>query len=262
MRKKLFTGIFKLIDNNPKLILFIPRTDCYNQGEDTLIETFNAITRSNWPENFVMKCHEAIYSDFCLKNGTNSVQVYCSEEMGKLSTEETTTTTRDTVASKVILGQSETTYLDEDSQPSPTTVSESQDSPSVVTENVDFVMSTFIVTTIKEELDLTFNFSSESRTVSPSVPLIINQTAAARESTQIPAGNDSIQNNTDQIPFNDNKGLTSSGTSGPVNSNIEYVPKSNGPTFSEAEIFLIFGATISLCLFLLCCLCILCLRKW
>ena len=227
-----------------------------------MLETFNAITRSNWPESFAIKCHDAIYSDFCLKNGVNSIRVHCSEDAGKLSTEDTTTTARDMVVSKVMIevGLSDTTDSDEeDSQPSPTTISQTQDSSPVVTENVDLMLSTFIVT-IKEELDLTFK-SSKSNTVTPSVPLIINQTAAARESTQIPTGDDSIQNNTDQISLNEN-GLKSSGTSGSVNSNIEYVPKLNEPTFSEAEIFLIFGATISLCLFLLCCLCILCLRKW
>ena len=227
-----------------------------------MLETFNAITRSNWPESFAIKCHDAIYSDFCLENGTNSIRVHCSEDMGKLSTEDTTTTARDMVVSKVMteVGLSDTTDSDEeDSQPSPTTISQTQDSSPVVTENVDLMLSTFIVT-IKEELDLTFK-SSKSNTVTPSVPLIINQTAAARESTQIPTGDDSIQNNTDQISLNEN-GLKSSGTSDSVNSNIEYVPKLNEPTFSEAEIFLIFGATISLCLFLLCCLCILCLRKW
>ena len=230
-----------------------------------MLETFNAITRSNWPESFAVKCHDAIYSDFCLKNGTNSIRVQCSEDSGKLSTEDTTTTARDTMVSKVMkeVSLSDTTDSDEeDSQPSQTTISQTQDSSFVVTENMGLMMSTFIVT-IKEELDLTFKSSNKLNTVTPSVPLIINQnqTAAARESTQIPPGDDSIQNNTDQIPLRDN-GLKSSGTSGHLNSNIEYVPKLNEPTFSEAEIFLIFGATISLCLFFLCCLCILCLRKW
>lgn len=181
-----------------------------------------------------------------------------------MSTEETTTTTkRVTVSSKVMLetGQSDTTYLDEDdSQPFPTTLSQTQDSSSVVTENVD--LTTFIVT-IKEELDLTF-ISTKLNKVTPSVPLIINQNqtvAASGESTQIPRGDDTSPNITEQIPFTGN-GLKSSGAPSPVNSNIEYVPKLNESTLSEAEIFLILGATVSLCIFILCCLCILCLRKW
>ena len=126
-------------------------------------------------------------------------------------------------------------------------------------------MSTLLVT-IKEELDLTFN-STKLDEVTPSVPLIINQNqtvAASRESTQIPAGDDTFPNITDQIPAGTGNGLKSSGTPSPVNSNIRYVPKlqQNESTLSEAEIFLILGATISLCVFLLCCLCILCLRKW
>ena len=154
------------------MILFIPRTECHNQGEDTLLETFNAITRSNWPESFAIKCHNAIYSDFCLKNGVNSIRVHCSEDMGKLSTEDTTTTARDMVVSKVMIevGLSDTTDSDEeDSQPSPTTISQTQDSSPVVTENVDLMLSTFIVT-IKEELDLTFK-SSKSNTVTPFIYL-------------------------------------------------------------------------------------------
>ena len=209
-----------------------------------------------------MKCHDAIYSDFCLENGTQSFRIHCSED--KMSTEETTTTTkRVTVSSRIMLetGQSDTTYLDEDaSQSFPTTISLAQDSSSVVTENVD--LTTFIVT-IKEELDLTF-ISTKLNKVTPSAPLIINQNqtvAASGESTQIPPGDDTAPNNTDQIPVIGN-GLKSSGAPSPVNSYIEYVPKLNESTLSEAEIFLILGATISLCIFLLCCLCILCLRKW
>ena len=209
-----------------------------------------------------MKCHDAIYSDFCLENRTQSFRVHCSEN--KMSTEETTTTTkRVTVSSKVMLetGQSVTTFLDEgDSQSFQTTLSQAQDSSSVVNENVE--LTTFIVT-IKEELDLTF-ISTKLDKVTPSVPLIINQNqtvAAAGESTQIPPGDDTSPNNTDQIPVAGNS-LKSSGAPSPVNSNIEYVPKLNESTLSEAEIFLILGATISLCIFLLCCLCLLCVRKW
>ena len=211
-----------------------------------------------------MKCHDAIYSDFCLENGTQSFRIHCSED--KMSTEETTTSTkRVTVSSKMMLetGQSDTTYLDEeDSQSFPTTLSQAQDSSTVVTENVD--LTTFIVT-IKEELDLTF-ISTKLNKVTPSAPLIINQNqtvAASGESTHIPPGDGTAPNNTDQIPVTGN-GLKSSGTPSPspVNSNIEYVPKLNESTLSEAEIFLILGATLSLCIFLLCCLCIICLRKW
>ena len=210
-----------------------------------------------------MKCHDAIYSDFCLENRTQSFQIHCSQDQGKLSTEQTTTTTQDTVSSKVIMENSDTTILnEEDFQSNPTTQSQTLDISSVVTE-YDVIMSTLLVT-IKEELDLTFK-STKLDEVTPSVPLIINQNqtvAASRESTQIPAGDDSFPNNTDQIPAVTGNGLKSSGAPSPVNSNIRYVPKLNEPTLSEAEIFLILGATISLCVFLLCCLCILCLRKW
>ena len=210
-----------------------------------------------------MKCHDAIYSDFCLENRTQSFQIHCSQDQEKLSTEQTTTTTQDTVSSKVILDTSlsDTTILnEEDFQSIQTTQSQTQDISSVVTE-----MSTLLVT-IKEELELTFN-STKLDEVTPSVPLIINQNqtvAASRESTQIPAGDDTFPNITDQIPAGTGNGLKSSGTPSPVNSNIRYVPKlqQNESTLSEAEIFLILGATISLCVFLLCCLCILCLRKW
>ena len=241
-----------------------------------MLETFNAITRRNWPENFAMKCHDAIYSDFCLENRTQSFQIHCSQDQGKLSTEQTTTTTQDTVSSKVIMENSDTTILnEEDFQSNPTTQSQTLDISSLATEN-DVIMSTLFVTikeeldlstllvTIKEELDLTFN-STKLDEVTPSVPLIINQNqtvAASRESTQIPAGDDTFPNNTDQIPAVTGNGLNSSGAPSPVNSNIRYVPKLNEPTLSEAEIFLILGATISLCVFLLCCLCIFCLRKW
>ena len=223
-----------------------------------------------------MKCHDAIYSDFCLENRTQSFQIHCSQDQGKLSTEQTTTTTQDTVSSKVIMENSDTTILnEEDFQSNPTTQSQTLDISSLATEN-DVIMSTLFVTikeeldlstllvTIKEELDLTFN-STKLDEVTPSVPLIINQNqtvAVSRESTQIPAGDDTFPNNTDQIPAVTGNGLKSSGAPSPVNSNIRYVPKLNEPTLSEAEIFLILGATISLCVFLLCCLCIFCLRKW
>ena len=209
-----------------------------------------------------MKCHDAIYSDFCLENRTQSFQIHCSQDQEKLSTEQTTTTTQDT--SKVILeNNSDTTILnEEDFQSDPTTQSQTPDISSVVTEN-DVIISTLLVT-IKEELDLTFN-STKLDEVTPSVPLIINQNqtvAVSRESTQIPAGDDTFPNNADQIPAATGNGLKSSGAPSPVNSNIRYVPKLSEPTLSEAEIFLILGATISLCVFLFCCLCILCLRKW
>ena len=89
----MYKGIYKSIETSSNVMIFIPNEDCYKAEDTMFIETFRLITTNNFHKKVLDKCHEMIFSKYCLtiEATYNSDYENCFSDAKKISTEETTT---------------------------------------------------------------------------------------------------------------------------------------------------------------------------